>query len=93
MAGNDYQPREPHPRRTTAPPARSPGSGDIPHQVKDPETTGNNRSGEDVAAKIPSLSTYLGHREPRYTYSYLSAAPELLAHAARLLDDAKAVWR
>ena len=37
--------------------------------------------------------TYLGHAEPRYTYSYLSAAPELLAHAAQLLDDAHAVSR
>lgn len=40
------------------------------------------RSEEDVAAKIPSLSTYLGHREPSSTYWYLSAAPELLALAA-----------
>ena len=37
------------------------------------------------------LSTYLGHRDPRYTYYYLSAAPDLLAHAARLLDDAQEV--
>ena len=40
------------------------------------------RGGEDVQAKIPSLSTYLGHREPASTYWYLSAAPELLALAA-----------
>lgn len=40
------------------------------------------RAGEDVQAKIPSLSTYLGHREPASTYWYLSAAPELLALAA-----------
>ena len=40
------------------------------------------RSDEDVQAKIPSLSTYLGHREPASTYWYLSAAPELLALAA-----------
>ena len=40
------------------------------------------RSDEDVQAKIPSLSTYLGHREPSSTYWYLSAAPELLALAA-----------
>ncbi|WP_157002869.1 tyrosine-type recombinase/integrase [Agromyces laixinhei] len=40
------------------------------------------RAGEDVQAKIPSLSTYLGHREPSSTYWYLSAAPELLALAA-----------
>ncbi|WP_427170595.1 tyrosine-type recombinase/integrase [Arthrobacter sp. 92] len=40
------------------------------------------RTGEDVQAKLPSLSTYLGHREPASTYWYLSAAPELLALAA-----------
>lgn len=40
------------------------------------------RSDEDVQAKLPSLSTYLGHREPSSTYWYLSAAPELLALAA-----------
>lgn len=40
------------------------------------------RTGADVQAKIPSLSTYLGHREPSSTYWYLSAAPELLALAA-----------
>lgn len=37
---------------------------------------------QDVQAKIPSLSTYLGHREPGSTYWYLSATPELLAMAA-----------
>jgi len=51
------------------------------------------RDGVDVAARMSWLSTYLGHREPRYTYWYLSAAPELLAHAARLLDDVQAVTR
>lgn len=40
------------------------------------------RTGQDVQARIPSLSTYLGHREPASTYWYLSAAPELLAAAA-----------
>jgi integrase len=44
------------------------------------------RSGEDVQAKIPALSTYLGHREPSSTYWYLSAAPELLALAAARRD-------
>jgi integrase len=48
------------------------------------------RDGVDVPARISWLSTYLGHREPRYTYHYLSAAPDLLAHAARLLNDAQA---
>jgi integrase/recombinase XerD len=49
------------------------------------------RDGVDVPSRIGWLSTYLGHREPRYTYHYLSAAPDLLAHAARLLNDAQAV--
>jgi integrase len=40
------------------------------------------RSEDNIQAKIPSLSTYLGHREPAHTYWYLSAAPELLALAA-----------
>lgn len=44
------------------------------------------RNGEDVQARLPWLSTYLGHREPRYTYWYLSAVPELLALAARRLQ-------
>jgi integrase/recombinase XerD len=47
------------------------------------------QQGVDVPARIAWLATYLGHREPRYTYHYLSAAPELLAHAARLLDHAQ----
>jgi integrase/recombinase XerD len=51
------------------------------------------RDGVDAQARLAWLSTYLGHREPRHTYWYLSAAPELLAHAARLLDDAKTVTR
>lgn len=45
------------------------------------------RTGDDVQAKIPSLSTYMGHREPAWTYWYLSAAPELLALAAARRDD------
>ena len=49
------------------------------------------QDGVDVPGRISWLSTYLGHREPRYTYHYLSAAPDLLAHAARLLNDAQAV--
>jgi integrase len=44
------------------------------------------RSGEDVEARLPILSTYLGHRDPRSSYWYLSAAPELLALAADRLQ-------
>lgn len=40
----------------------------------------------DVQARLPLLSTYLGHVEPRDTYWYLSAAPELLGLAAQRLE-------
>ncbi|MEB3065321.1 tyrosine-type recombinase/integrase [[Mycobacterium] zoologicum] len=46
------------------------------------------RAGEDVEARLPVLSTYLGHRDPRWTYWYLSAAPELLGLAAARLEAA-----
>ena len=41
--------------------------------------------------RLPLLSTYLGHVNPSSTYWYLSATPELLAAAARRLDDALGV--
>lgn len=40
----------------------------------------------DVAARLPLLSTYLGHHDPRSTYWYLSASPELLAIVADRLE-------
>jgi integrase/recombinase XerD len=49
------------------------------------------RAGLDVEALLPRLATYLGHREPRFTYTYLTAAPELLAQAADRLEAAQAV--
>ncbi|MDN5930467.1 MAG: tyrosine-type recombinase/integrase [Pseudonocardia sp.] len=61
---------------------------DLRHSFAVTTLLGWYRTGEDVAARIPALSTYLGHREPRYTYWYLSAAPELLALAAARQDTA-----
>lgn len=43
--------------------------------------------GDDVTTGLPVLSTYLGHRDPRSTYWYLTATPELLAHAAGMLAE------
>jgi integrase/recombinase XerD len=40
-------------------------------------------AGGDVQAQLPSPSTYMGHVNPASTYCYLTAAPELLALAAR----------
>lgn len=44
------------------------------------------RDGEDVAVKMALLSTYLGHVEPRSTYWYLTATPELMQLVAQRLD-------
>lgn len=49
------------------------------------------RAGENVEARLPTLSTYLGHRDPRSTYWYLSAAPELLTLAAQRLELSRGV--
>jgi integrase len=46
------------------------------------------REDADVEARMPRLSTYLGHVAPISTYWYLSAAPELMALAAARLDRA-----
>jgi integrase/recombinase XerD len=46
------------------------------------------RDGQDVQARLPLLSTYLGHSNPANTYWYLSAAPELFALVGRRLEDA-----
>ena len=53
---------------------RRPRLHDLRHTFAVRTLLGWYRSGEDVQAKIPSLSTYLGHREPASTYWYLSAA-------------------
>jgi integrase/recombinase XerD len=42
--------------------------------------------GGDVAARLPLLSTWLGHADPSGTYWYLTGTPELLALAAARLD-------
>jgi integrase/recombinase XerD len=44
------------------------------------------RSGVDVEAHMPELSTYLGHLSTAETYWYVSAVPELLYLAAQRLE-------
>lgn len=44
------------------------------------------RADLDIGARLPILSTYLGHVNPAATYWYLSAAPELLAAAGDRLE-------
>ena len=45
------------------------------------------RDGIDVQARLPVLSTMLGHIAPAHTYWYLTSTPDLLALAARRLHD------
>lgn len=44
------------------------------------------RDGLDVQARLPLLSTHLGHVDPASTFWYLTASPELLALAAGRLE-------
>ncbi len=44
------------------------------------------RDGGDVQARLPVLSTWLGHIDPKSTYWYVSSIPELLALAAGRLE-------
>lgn len=46
------------------------------------------REGVDVDARMPLLSTYVGHRDPSSTYWYLSATPELMDFVARKVERA-----
>jgi len=41
----------------------------------------------DVEARLPLLSTFLGHVHPSDTYWYFEAAPQLLALAAERLEE------
>jgi integrase/recombinase XerD len=44
--------------------------------------------GQDVARRLPALSTYMGHVSPASTYWYLHACPQLMTAAAQRLEEA-----
>lgn len=46
------------------------------------------QAGVDIDARLPQLSTYLGHVGPESSYWYLQAVPELLQLVSRDLDGA-----
>lgn len=60
---------------------RSPRIYDLRHRFAITTLTQWHRHGEDVARRLPQLSTYLGHSSVANTYWYLTATPELLRHA------------
>ena len=61
---------------------RSPRLADLRHSFAVKTLIGWYRAGLDVDARLPLLSTFLGHSNPSHTYWYLSASPELLSLAA-----------
>lgn len=67
---------EPHPR-----------VGDLRHSFAVRTLLQWYREGADVQARLPLLSTWMGHISPASTYWYLQAAPELLGLAAQRLED------
>lgn len=69
------------------PGARPPRMHDLRHSFVVNTVLDAYRTGADVQALLPRLSTYLGHVDPAATYWYLSAAPELLALAGQRLEQ------
>jgi site-specific recombinase XerD len=70
----------------TPPGRRHPRVHDLRHLFAVTVLTGWHRDGLDVAARLPVLSTYLGHATPESTYWYLEAALPLLTLAAQHLE-------
>jgi integrase len=68
---------------------RSPRLHDLRHTFAVKSMIGWYEAGVDVEARLPQLSTLLGHTNPSHTYWYLSAAPELLGLAAGRRERAK----
>jgi integrase/recombinase XerD len=66
--------------------ARRPRQHDLRHTFTVATLLDWYRAGVDVQARLPVLSTYLGHVDPKSSYWYLQATPELLALAADRLE-------
>ena len=65
-----------------------PRAHDIRHSFAVRTLIGWYQDGENVDAKLPLLSTFLGHVDPASTYWYLQASPELLALVRDRLERA-----
>jgi integrase/recombinase XerD len=72
----------------TPPGRRRPRLHDLRHSFTVATLLDWYRDGADVQARLPLLSTWLGHVDPKSTYWYLQAVPELLALAAGRLEQA-----
>ena len=67
---------------------RRPRIHDIRHSFTVTTLLDWHRDGADVQARLPLLSAYLGHVDPKSSYWYMTASPELLALAAARLSHA-----
>ena len=72
----------------TPPGQRRPRLADMRHSFATATLLDWYRDGADVQARLPLLSTYLGHADPKSTYWYLTGSPELLALAAARVEGA-----
>lgn len=61
---------------------------DLRHRFAVTTLLGWYRAGADVEAMMPLLSTYMGHTEPKWTFWYLTATPELLALVGERVEAA-----
>ncbi|MGI8412992.1 MAG: tyrosine-type recombinase/integrase [Solirubrobacteraceae bacterium] len=77
VADAGLEPRSPH---------CHPRPHDLRHSFAVSTLLGWFAAGLDVDAKLPLLSTYLGHVKPKDTYWYLTGSPELLALAGQRLE-------
>jgi integrase/recombinase XerD len=66
-------------------PDRRPRVHDLRHSFASRQLLDWHRAGDDVNARMPLLSAYLGHVSPAGTYWYLTAVPELMELAAARL--------
>ncbi len=72
----------------TPPGQRAPRLHDLRHTFTVATMLDWYRDGGNVQARLPLLSTWLGHVDPKSTYWYLQAIPGLLALAAARLEQA-----
>jgi integrase len=70
-----------------------PRAHDLRHRFAVTTLIAWHKAGMDIDEHIGVLSAYLGHVHPGDTYWYLSAAPELMALAARRLHEHDREWR
>lgn len=70
--------------------ARRPRPHDVRHSFAVSTLVAWYRAGEDVQARLPALSAFMGHVGPKDTYWYLSAVPELLSLANECAEERRA---